>query len=83
MQRSDDNDALLTFSDKATGITWEIVRVDKNDIFTAVNSSKLVKYNANVYEKASLKNVALLQDYRQQALHYRVLRCDRQKGDRP
>ncbi len=55
MQRSDDNDALLTFSDKATGITWEIVRVDKNDIFTAVNSSKLVKYNANISEKASLK----------------------------
>lgn len=55
MQRSDDNDALLTFSDKATGITWEIVRVDKNDIFTAVDSSKLVKYSANVYEKASLK----------------------------
>lgn len=55
MQRSDDNDALFTFSDKDTGISWDIVRTDKNDIFTAVNSSKLFKYEANIYEKSSLK----------------------------
>lgn len=54
MQRSDDHDELLTFNDAKTGISWEVVRLDTNDIFTRIASSKLVSYKANIYEKSSL-----------------------------
>lgn len=53
-QRSDEYDGLLEFHDKETGFSWEIVRLDKNDIFTKVASSKLIKAEATAQQVSSL-----------------------------
>lgn len=54
MQTDFDRDDILSFTDKETGISWEIIRVDESDIITSVYSSKLVKYKASNWQKTSL-----------------------------
>ena len=49
------NDVLLHFEDATTGISWDIIRIDRNDILSSVYSSKLVTYSATQMQKASLK----------------------------
>lgn len=54
MQYSDESDTLINWKDKKTGIEWEIVRLDKNDIYTEIAESRLVPYDATVRLKSSL-----------------------------
>lgn len=55
MNTSAESDALYTFNDAETGIKWEVVRRDLNDIYTKIYSSKLIKTAVTAQQK---KNVA-------------------------
>ncbi len=53
-QTSTDNDALLSYKDENTNISYDIVRLDTNDIFQQIASTKIVKSTATQAQKASL-----------------------------
>ena len=48
--------ALLSFEDTDTGIKWDVVALDENDVATNIYSSRLVKSTATNAQKASLKH---------------------------
>ena len=54
MQTSSKSDTLLSYSDPASHISWDVVRIDTNDIFTAVASSSLKKSKATNWQKSTL-----------------------------
>lgn len=51
-----DNDALLSYSDKKYNISWDVLRIDTNDITTKIASSKLVRTSATAAQKESLNS---------------------------
>lgn len=53
-QTDRNNDVLLSFKDKATGIEWDILRFDTNDILTGISDSYLKAVDVNNAQKASL-----------------------------
>ena len=53
-QTAEYDNRLLSFSDAATGISWSVMRIDPNDIFTGVFTSKLVQSPATNWQKTSL-----------------------------
>lgn len=56
MQRDEDNDTLLKYVDKETGLKWEIVRYDVNDIYTEIASAKLEKVSITDGQKESVES---------------------------
>ncbi len=53
-QTDRDNDALLSYSNKNYNISWDVIRIDTNDITTKIASSKLVRTSATEAQKESL-----------------------------
>ncbi len=56
IQTDEQNDTLLTFTDKATGIKAHILKYDNNDIFTEVTGIKVTKAPVTLKQKQSLAN---------------------------
>ena len=53
-QTDRNNDVLLSFKDKDTGIEWDILRFDTNDILTGISDSYIKAIDVNDAQKASL-----------------------------
>ena len=51
-----DNDALLSYSNNKYNISWDVIRIDTNDITTKIASSKLVRTSATIAQKESLNS---------------------------
>ncbi len=54
IQPDEKNPALLTFKDKETGISVDILKYDRNDIFTEVSSIEVVEEEATLEQKKAL-----------------------------
>ena len=55
MQTSEDDETLLTFADKKTGMNVSIDRIDINDVFTDIFSMKITSENATNWQMRSLE----------------------------
>ena len=51
---ADENGVLLSYSDKATGIKWDILALDENDVIPNIYSSELLELDATNAQMASL-----------------------------
>ena len=49
-----DNDALLSYTNKNYNISWDVIRIDTNDITTKIASSRIVRTTATNAQKESL-----------------------------
>ncbi len=56
MQTSEESEALISFTDKKTGIKATIIRMDVNDIFTDAVGIKVTPEKATNWQMLSLKN---------------------------
>ena len=60
MQKDPENEVLLTFKDKKTGVTVEILKYDTNDIFTKAAKLKVEKVDATLAQKKELATLGAL-----------------------
>lgn len=60
MQKDIYNDAVLTFKDKKTGVTVDILKYDNNDIFTKAAKLKVQKVPATTKQKVDLASQGAL-----------------------
>ncbi len=60
MQKDPENEVLLTFKDKKTGVSVEILKYDTNDIFTKAAKLKVEKVKATTTQKIELAELGAL-----------------------